>query len=73
MTKTNAAGKTRRQIYEDRLRRRSMLIAGGSTLAVFLAVIILVPFFLGPLVFAGWSYVWMWGQDLVEKIRGKID
>ncbi len=43
MTKTNAAGKTRRQIYEDRLRRRSMLIAGGSTLAVFLAVVILVP------------------------------
>ncbi|MBE1291409.1 MAG: ABC transporter permease subunit [Rhodobacteraceae bacterium] len=43
MTKTTAAGKTRRQIYEDRLRRRSMLIAGGSTLAVFLAVVILVP------------------------------
>lgn len=43
MTKTNAAGKTRRQIYEDRLRRRSMLIAGGSTLAVFLAVVTLVP------------------------------
>ncbi len=43
MTKNNAAGKTRRQIYEDRLRRRSMLIAGGSTLAVFLAVVILVP------------------------------
>ncbi|MCP4207419.1 MAG: amino acid ABC transporter permease [Shimia sp.] len=43
MTKINAAGKTRRQIYEDRLRRRSMLVAGGSTLVVFLAVVILVP------------------------------
>lgn len=38
-----AAGKTRRQLYEDRLRRRSAIIAASSTLAVFLAVIILVP------------------------------
>ncbi|MBT5821006.1 MAG: amino acid ABC transporter permease [Rhodobacteraceae bacterium] len=36
-------GKTRRQLYEDRLRRRSLLIAGGSTALVILAIFILVP------------------------------
>ena len=35
--------RTRRQIYEDKLRRRSLLIAGASSLAVFAAIIILVP------------------------------
>lgn len=34
---------TRRQAYERDLRRRSLLIAGGSTLAVVLAVVLLVP------------------------------
>ncbi|MCH2078509.1 MAG: amino acid ABC transporter permease [Rhodobacteraceae bacterium] len=43
--------RTRRQIYEDKLRRRSLLIAGASSLAVFAAVIILVP--LAP----GWEKV----------------
>ncbi len=43
MSDNGAAGRTRRQIYEDKLRRRSLLIAGGSTVAVVLAVIILVP------------------------------
>ena len=43
MNDNGAAGRTRRQIYEDKLRRRSLLIAGGSTVAVVLAVIILVP------------------------------
>ena len=40
---TGAAGKTRRQVYEDRLRRRSLLIAGASTVAVFAAILVLVP------------------------------
>ncbi|MEM1101414.1 MAG: ABC transporter permease subunit, partial [Pseudomonadota bacterium] len=35
--------RTRRQIYEDRIRRRSLLIAGASTAAVFAAIIVLVP------------------------------
>lgn len=37
------AGPTRRQIYEDRLRRRSLIVAAVSTFAVFAAVLILVP------------------------------
>jgi hypothetical protein len=36
--------------------------------ATMWAVLILVPLLVGPLIFTGWSYVWMWGQDLVEKI-----
>ncbi|MEM1233792.1 MAG: amino acid ABC transporter permease [Pseudomonadota bacterium] len=35
--------KTRRQVYEDGLRRRSLLIAGASTVLVFGAIILLVP------------------------------
>jgi len=35
--------KTRRQIYEDRIRRRSLLVAGASTAAVFLGLVLLVP------------------------------
>ncbi|MEM6727126.1 MAG: amino acid ABC transporter permease [Pseudomonadota bacterium] len=49
-----AAGKlpkTRRQAYEERIRRRSLLIAGVSTAIVFLAIILLVP--LAP----GWEKV----------------
>lgn len=46
-----SAGRTRRQAYEQKLRRRSLVIAGGSTLAVILAVVILVP--LAP----GWERV----------------
>ncbi len=38
-----AAGKTRRQLYEDQLKRRSLIIAGSSTAAVLLALIVLVP------------------------------
>lgn len=45
------AGRTRRQVYEDRLRRRSLLIAGSSTLAVFALIVFLVP--LAP----GWAKV----------------
>lgn len=37
------AGRTRRQIHEDRLRRRANLIAAGSTIAVLAAILILVP------------------------------
>lgn len=46
-----AAAPTRRQAYEARLKRRSNLIAAGSTLAVVLAVVVLVP--LAP----GWAAV----------------
>ncbi len=42
---------TRRQAYERDVRRRASLIAGGSTLAVFAAILILVP--LAP----GWPAV----------------
>ena len=51
MAENSAAGRTRRQIYEDKLRRRSLIIAGSSTGAVALAVLILVP--LAP----GWEKV----------------
>ena len=43
MADQSAAGRTRRQIYEDRLRRRSLTIAGSSTTIVVLAVLFLVP------------------------------
>ena len=46
-----AAGPTRRQIYEARLRRRSNLIAAASTAAVVLAIVGLVP--MAP----GWAAV----------------
>lgn len=39
----HSGGKTRRQHYEDRLKRRSLLIAGSSTALVCAAIIILVP------------------------------
>lgn len=51
MKKPVAAGKTRRHIYEDRLRRRSLIVAATSTVAVFLAIFFLVP--LAP----GWEKV----------------
>jgi hypothetical protein len=38
-----SAAPTRRQAYEARLRRRSNMIAAGSTVAVVLALVILVP------------------------------
>ncbi len=46
-----SAGLTRRQAYERKLRHRSLIIAGGSTLAVVLAIVLLVP--LAP----GWEKV----------------
>ena len=51
MTTPDPAGRTRRQVYEDRLRRRSLLIAGSSTVAVFALIVLLVP--LAP----GWAKV----------------
>ena len=33
------------------------------------AGMIFVPLLFGPLFFIGWSYLWMWGQDLLERIR----
>ena len=44
-------GLTRRQIYEAQVRRRSMAIAAGSTVAVLLALVVLIP--LAP----GWEGV----------------
>ncbi|MEO0665023.1 MAG: amino acid ABC transporter permease, partial [Pseudomonadota bacterium] len=35
--------RTRRQIYEDTLRRRSLMVAGASTFAVLAAIVVLVP------------------------------
>lgn len=43
MAKRDKAAPTRRQIYEARIRRRSNAIAAGSTIFVFLAVVLLVP------------------------------
>ena len=40
---TAANGQTRRQAYEARLRRRSNAVAAASTLAVVLAVVVLIP------------------------------
>ena len=40
---TPGGGRTRRQSYEDGLRRRSLLIACVSTAAVFLALVVLIP------------------------------
>lgn len=63
------APRTRRQIYEDRLRRRSLLIAGGSTAAVVLAVVLLVP--LAP----GWEKVqrsFFNGDVLVQTFPGLL-
>jgi len=44
-------GKTRRQIYEARVRRRAMVVAGASTAAVVVLLIVLIP--LAP----GWPAV----------------
>ncbi len=43
MSDSKAAGKTRRELFEQRQRRRSTAIAATSTLLVLLAVIIFVP------------------------------
>jgi len=51
MSASDPAGKTRRQIYEEGLRKRSLFIAGISTCLAVLAVVVLVP--LAP----GWAKV----------------
>jgi len=33
------------------------------------AVLVIAPLLFGPLVFVGWSYLWAWGQDLLERKR----
>jgi polar amino acid transport system permease protein len=43
MTKTKAAGTTRRERYEAKQRRRSLIIAASSTVAVVAAIVIFVP------------------------------
>lgn len=30
-------------------------------------VLVIAPLLFGPLVFIGWSYLWMWGQDLLGR------
>lgn len=47
----SAAGLTRRQIHEQKQRRRGMIIGAGSTAAVILALVILIP--MAP----GWTRV----------------
>jgi polar amino acid transport system permease protein len=51
MTTPNGGAPTRRQLYEAKLKRRALLIAGGSSLAVFAAIVLLVP--MAP----GWAKV----------------
>ncbi len=66
----SAPSLTRRQAYEQRLRRRSITIAAGSTLAVILAVILLVP--LAP----GWEAVkrsFFNGEVFAKTFPGLLD
>ena len=51
MARKGAVSRTRRQIYEDAQRRRSLLIAASSTVLVTVALVLLVP--LAP----GWEKV----------------
>ncbi|WP_171102116.1 amino acid ABC transporter permease [Ruegeria sp. HKCCD7255] len=51
MTKSQAAGQTRRERYEAQQRRRSLIIAATSTVVVLAALVLLVP--LAP----GWQKV----------------
>ncbi|WP_171133125.1 MULTISPECIES: amino acid ABC transporter permease [unclassified Ruegeria] len=51
MTKSQAAGQTRRERYEAQQRRRSLIIAASSTVFVLAALVLLVP--LAP----GWQKV----------------
>ena len=43
MAVQQTGGKTRRALYEDRLKRRSLVIAGTSSVLVLAAIVILVP------------------------------
>ena len=43
MASQDAAGKTRRQLYEERQRRRSLIIAATSTLVVAVLLFVLIP------------------------------
>jgi polar amino acid transport system permease protein len=66
----SAPALTRRQAYEQRLRRRSITIAAGSTLAVVLAVVLLVP--LAP----GWEAVkrsFFNGEVFAKTFPGLLD
>ncbi|WP_439119921.1 amino acid ABC transporter permease [Marivita sp.] len=66
----SAPALTRRQAYEQRLRRRSITIAAGSTLAVILAVVLLVP--LAP----GWEAVkrsFFNGEVFAKTFPGLLD
>lgn len=65
-----AAGKTRRQLYEDRLKRRSLIIATSSTALVIGAVVLLVP--MAP----GWEKVrksFFNGDVLAKTFPGLLD
>jgi polar amino acid transport system permease protein len=66
----SAPALTRRQAYEQRLRRRSITIAAGSTLAVVMAVVLLVP--LAP----GWDAVkrsFFNGEVFAKTFPGLLD
>ena len=43
MSDTKAAGMTRRELFEQRQKRRSIVIAATSTLLVLVALVVLVP------------------------------
>ena len=64
----NAAGLTRREAYEQRVRRRSLITAAGSTAVVVLALVILVP--MAP----GWERVKasFFNWEIAEKTYAKL-
>lgn len=70
MTKAPAAGMTRRERYEAQQKRRSVIIAATSTVAVVLAIVILVP--MAP----GWEKVqrsFFNGDTLVQTFPRLLD
>jgi polar amino acid transport system permease protein len=61
---------TRRQVYEARIRRRATIVAAGSTLAVLMALVVLIP--LAP----GWSAVkrsFFNGEVFARTFPGLLD
>lgn len=68
MSNQRAAGKTRRQIYEERQKRRAILVAGSSTLFAAVTVYVLVP--LTP----GWEKVQrsFFNWDVLERTFPKL-
>ncbi len=70
MADSQSAGMTRRQLYEARQRRRSLIIAATSTISVLVALIFLVP--LAP----GWEKVqksFFNGEVLLQTFPDLLD